>query len=214
MTSVLLADDHALFREGVRLLLKSEGFDVVGEASDGAEAVRLAKELAPDVIVMDLNMPVLNGIEAAQKIRKTIDGAKIILLTMYEDEEYMLEALRMGVNGYVLKSQTNSDLAQTIRMVAEGAFYLGPNIPQSVIDALTNNTQLSSETLTEREWLVIELIAEGNTTVEIARALGLSPKTIESHRSRIMQKLNFDQTSQLVSYAVRSQMARPLRRNT
>src|SRR5690606_25581877 len=170
MTSVLLADDHALFREGVRLLLKSEGFDVIGEASTGEEAVRLAQELSPDVIALDLSMPDLNGIQAAQRIRKNMAGAKIILLTMYEDEEYMLEALRVGVNGYVLKVQTDSDLVQTIRMVSQGAFYLGPNIPQSVIDALTNNTQLASESLTEREWQVVELIADGKTTNEIAQA--------------------------------------------
>lgn len=212
MTSVLLADDHALFREGVRLLLKSEGFDVIGEAATGEEAVRMAEELSPDVIALDLGMPGLNGIQAAQKIRKTMSGAKIILLTMYEDEEYMLEALRVGVNGYVLKVQTDIDLVQTIRMVSQGAFYLGPNIPQSVIDALTNNTQLASESLTEREWQVVELIADGKTTNEIARVLELSPKTIESHRSRIMQKLNLDQTAQLVTFAVRSQMTRSLRR--
>lgn len=212
MTSVLLADDHTLFREGVRLLLKSEGFDVIGEASTGEEAVRMAEELSPDVIALDLSMPGLNGIQAAQKIRKSMSGAKIILLTMYEDEEYMLEALRVGVNGYVLKMQTESDLVQTIRMVAQGAFYLGPNIPQSVIDALTNNTKLASESLTEREWQVVELISEGKTTNEIARILELSPKTIESHRSRIMQKLNLDQTAQLVTFAVRSQMTRSLRR--
>lgn len=212
MTSVLLADDHALFREGVKLLLMSEGFDVVGEAATGEEAVRMAQELSPDVIALDLSMPGLNGIQAAQRIRKNMTGAKIILLTMYEDEEYMLEALRVGVNGYVLKMQTNTDLVQTIRMVSQGAFYLGPNIPQSVIDALTNNTQLASESLTEREWQVVELIADGKTTNEIARALELSPKTIESHRSRIMQKLNLDQTAQLVTFAVRSQMTRSLRR--
>lgn len=205
MTSVLLADDHALFREGVRELLEKEGFDVVGEAKDGVEAVRLAEELHPDVIVLDLSMPGLNGIEAAQQLRQKAAGARIILLTMYEEEEYMLEALRVGVNGYVLKRQTEADLVQTIRMVAEGAFYLGPHIPQAVLDALTNNTQLASDSLTDREWQVVELIAEGRTTNEIARELNLSPKTIESHRSRIMQKLNLDQTAQLVSYAVKQQ---------
>lgn len=209
MTSLLLADDHVLFREGVKLLLEQEGFEIAGEAGDGAEAVRLVWELEPDVIVLDLSMPHLTGIEAAREIRKRMPDAKIILLTMYDDEIYMLEALRVGISGYVLKAQTESDLAHTIREVARGAFYLGPNIPQSVIDALTNNTRLSSETLTERERQVLDLIAAGKSTQQIARTLGLSPKTIESHRGRIMHKLNFTQSSQLVSYAVRSQLSKP-----
>ena len=208
MINVLLADDHPLFREGVRLLLEQEGFNVVGEASDGAEAVALAEQLSPDVITLDLSMPVLNGIQAAQKIRSRTK-AKIILLTMYEDEEYMVEALRVGVNGYVLKMQTESELAYTINVVAEGAFYLGPNIPPSVIEALTNKDKVVSNPITAREQQVIDLIAEGLSTREIAKSLGLSPKTVESHRSRIMQKLHFKQTSQLVCYAVRSQLSKP-----
>jgi DNA-binding NarL/FixJ family response regulator len=213
MTRILLADDHALYREGLRLLLEREGLSVIGEAADGGEAVQLTLELLPDVILLDLSMPVLNGIEAARKIRKALPEAKIVLLTMHEEEACILEALKVGVSGYVFKTQTDRDLIHTIEVVADGAFYLGPNIPHSVIDALTHNPSHASEALTEREQQVVDLIANGKTSREIAEVLHLSPKTIESHRSRIMQKLKLEQTTQLVCYAVRAQMHRaaPLR---
>src|SRR5688572_6044831 len=201
MTRILLADDHALYREGLRLLLEREGLEIVGEAADGSEAVRLTFELLPDVVVMDLSMPVYNGIEATAKIRKALPNAKIVLMSMHEDESSILEALKVGVNGYVFKSQTDRDLIHTLEVVANGAFYLGPNIPHSVIDALTHNNSQISEALTEREQQIVELIAEGKTSREIAGVLHLSPKTIESHRARIMQKLKLEQTTQLVCYA-------------
>jgi two-component system, NarL family, response regulator NreC len=208
MTRILLADDHALYREGLKLLLEREGLTVIGEAADGGEAVRLALELLPDITLMDLSMPVYNGIEAAARIRKALPDAKIILLTMHEDEVTILEALKVGVSGYVFKTQTDRDLIHTIEVVANGAFYLGPNIPHSVIDALTRNYSPASEALTEREQQVVDLIADGKTSREIAGILQLSPKTIESHRSRIMQKLKFEQMPQLICYAVRAQMHR------
>lgn len=208
MTRILLADDHALYREGLRLLLERGGLTVVGEAADGGEAVRLALELLPDITLMDLSMPVYNGIEAAARIHKALPDAKIVLLTMHEDETTILEALKVGVSGYVFKSQTDRDLMHTIEVVANGAFYLGPNIPHSVIDALTHNRSQTSDALTDREHQVIDLIADGKTSREIAETLHLSAKTIESHRSRIMHKLKFDQTTQLVCYAVRAQMHR------
>ena len=213
MIRILLADDHALYREGLRLLLEREGLEIIGEAADGGEAVRLTFELLPDVVVMDLSMPVYNGIEATAKIRKALPNAKIVLLSMHEDEGSILEALKVGVNGYVFKSQTDRDLIHTIEVVANGAFYLGPNIPHSVIDALTHNNSQVSEALTEREQQVVDLIANGKTSREIAEILHLSPKTIESHRSRIMQKLKLHQTTELICYAVRAQMHRmaPLR---
>jgi two-component system response regulator NreC len=208
MTRILLADDHTLYREGLKLLLEREGLTVVGEAADGGEAVRLALELLPDVTLMDLSMPVYNGIEAAARIRKALPDAKIVLLTMHEDEVTILEALKVGVSGYVFKTQTDRDLIHTIEVVTNGAFYLGPNIPHSVIDALTRNYSPGSEALTEREQQVVDLIADGKTSREIAGILHLSPKTIESHRSRIMQKLKFEQMPQLICYAVRAQMHR------
>ncbi|HEY0961609.1 MAG TPA: response regulator transcription factor [Pseudomonadales bacterium] len=214
MIRILLADDHALYREGLRLLLERAGsFTIVGEAADGGEAVRLAFELLPDVILLDISMPVYNGIEATARIRKAWPHAKIVLLSMHEDETTILEALKAGVNGYVFKTQTERDLVHTIEVVADGAFFLGPNIPHSVIDALTHNASHVSDALTEREQQIVALIADGKTSREIAEILHLSPKTIESHRARIMQKLKLQQTTQLVCYAVRAQMQRlaPLR---
>lgn len=206
MTSILLADDHALFRAGVRLLLEREGFSVVGEAVDGPEAVRLAAELSPDVVLLDLSMPGLTGIEVARLIRSTRSKTKIIMLSMYDDEAFMLEALHAGINGFVLKARSSMELVFAIREAMRGAFYLGPDIPKTVIDALTNNTSLPSQSLSAREKQVVSLVATGASTKEIGLQLGLSPKTIESHRSRIMQKLGFTQTSQLVRYAVRLQL--------
>ncbi|MDY6981965.1 MAG: response regulator transcription factor, partial [Pseudomonadota bacterium] len=170
-------------------------------------------ELLPDVIVMDVRMPIYDGIEATTKIRKMLPHAKIVLLSMHEDEATILDALKAGVNGYVFKTQTDRDLVHTIEVVADGAFYLGPNIPPGVIDALTHNGAHVADALTEREQGIVELIADGKTSREIAEILHLSPKTIESHRARIMQKLKLQQTTQLVSYAVRAQMQRlaPLR---
>ena len=208
MTGVLIADDHALFRAGVRLLLEREGFEVLGEAADGPATVRLAAELSPDVILLDLSMPGLTGIEAAQLIRSAQSKTKIIMLTMYNDEAFMLEALHAGMSGFVLKARSAIELVFAIREAIRGAFYLGPDIPKTVIDALTNNTSLPSQSLSTREKQVVGLVSMGVSTKQIGVQLGLSPKTIESHRSRIMQKLGFTQTSQLVRYAVRLQMIR------
>lgn len=209
MTRILLADDHALYRESLRLLLERAGsFMIVGEAADGGEAIRLAFELVPDLILMDISMPVYNGIEATRRIRRALPDAKIVLLSMHEDQVTILEALKAGVNGYVFKTQTDRDLVHTIEVVANGAFYLGPNIPHGVIGALTHGGAHVSEALTEREQRIVELIADGKTSRAIAEILHLSPKTIESHRARIMHKLKLQQTTQLVSYAVRAQMQR------
>jgi len=204
-TRVLLADDHTLFREGTRAILEREGFDVIGEASDGAMAVRLVQELHPDVAVLDIGMPVLNGIEAVKEIRRSVQGTHTVLLTVHEDEIYMVEALKAGAHGYVLKTQSDSDLVQSIRAVALGAIYLAPGISGRVMHTITSNSQ-SSEELSVRERQVLEMIAQGKTTREIAATLSLSPKTIESHRGRIMQKLDLHQMAQLVSYAVRHQL--------
>lgn len=208
MTGILIADDHALFRAGVKLLLEREGFSVVGEAADGPATVRLAAELLPDVVLLDLSMPGLTGIEVARSIRSAQSKAKIIMLTMYDDEAFILEALQAGMSGFVLKARSALELVFAIREAMRGSFYLGPDIPKSVIDALTNNTSLPSQSLTARERQVVGLVSMGASTKEIGVELGLSPKTIESHRSRIMQKLGFTQTSQLVRYAVRLQMIR------
>jgi len=206
MTRVLLADDHALLREGVRLLLERSGFEVVGEASDGAQAVELTASLAPDVLVLDMSMPKLNGVEAARLIRHGNPSVKMVLLTMHRDEGELLEALRAGVNGCVLKEHAAQELVHAIRETARGAFYLAPDIPGTIIQALADNTRLASQSLSPREKEVVKLIAEGKSNREIAAQLLLSPKTVESHRSRIMQKLSINQTAQLVCYAVREHL--------
>ncbi|MES2606337.1 MAG: response regulator transcription factor [Pseudomonadota bacterium] len=209
MIRILLADDHALYRDGLKILLEQrEGLAVIGEATDGGEAVRMAEELRPDVCVLDMSMQVLNGIDATREIRKRVPDAKIVLLSMHEEEAYILAALKVGASGYVFKTQTDRDLIHTIEMVAKGAFYLGPNIPHSVIDALTHNTTQVNDVLTERELQVVKLIGDGMSYREIAGILGLSPKTVESHRGRIMQKLKLEQTTQLICYAVRAQISK------
>ena len=203
MHRILIADDHPMFRQGLRSLLEREGFEVVGEAADGHEAARLARQLNPSIAVLDLGMPSLNGIEAARDIYKRAPGTQVVLLTMYEDDAYVLEALRAGIRGYVLKAQAASDLLAAIREVLRGAVYLSPGISEAVINAYMSKAELPPDPLTDRERQVLQLVAEGNTTKQIAATLGVSVKTAESHRTRMMQKLAIHETASLVRYAIR-----------
>jgi len=200
---ILLADDHTMFRESLKALLEREGFEVLGEASDGREAVRLARRLQPDLTVLDLGMQLLNGIGAAREIHKHCPQSLTILLTMYEEEAYVLEALQVGVRGYVLKAQAAADLVRAIQEVSHGSIYLSPGISRAVVDAFLNKTNFKEDPLTERERQVLQLIAEGKSTKEVALILGVSFKTAESHRMRIMGKLEIHNTAGLVLYAVR-----------
>lgn len=206
---VLLADDHPIVREGFRALLTQEGFRVVGEASNGHEAVRLARALHPDVAVLDLSMPLLNGLEAAKAILQTSPGTRTILVTMYTEDCYVLEAMRVGVRGYVVKQQAVKDLVTAIREVAGGAIYLSPSISQAVVQAYLDKTDLPPDPLSSRERQVLQLVAEGKTTKEIAQLLGISVKTAESHRTHIMEKLNIHETAGLVRYAIRRGLIQP-----
>jgi len=203
MQTVMLADDHPMFRQGLKALLEREGFDVVAEAADGHEAVRLARQLNPSIAVLDIGMPLLNGIDAARDIHKQASDTEVVLLTMYEEEAYVLEALRAGIRGYVLKAQAASDLVGAIREVQRGAVYLSPGISKTVVDAYVGKSELPPDPLTDRERQVLQLVAEGKTTKEVAEVLGLSVKTADSHRTRIMQKLEIHETASLVRYAIR-----------
>jgi DNA-binding NarL/FixJ family response regulator len=201
--TVMLADDHPMFRQGLKALLEREGFEVVAEAADGHEAVRLARQLNPSIAVLDIGMPLLNGIDAARDIHKQASDTEVVLLTMYEEEAYVLEALRAGIRGYVLKAQAASDLVGAIREVQRGAVYLSPGISKTVVDAYVGKSELPPDPLTDRERQVLQLVAEGKTTKEVAEVLGLSVKTADSHRTRIMQKLEIHETASLVRYAIR-----------
>lgn len=200
---VLLADDHLIVRQGCKGLLEREGFDVVAEASDGHEAVRLAQTLCPDVAVLDLAMPLMNGLEASQEILHASPRTRSVLLTMYTDDHYVIQALRAGIRGYVVKTQAATDLVQAIQEVTKGAIYLSPSISRAVVEAYLAKTELPPEPLTPRERQVLQLLAEGKTAKEMAELLGISIKTIESHRTRIKEKLDIHETAGLVRYAIR-----------
>lgn len=201
--TLLLADDHPLVRQGIRSLLQREGFEIVGEASDGMEAIRLAEEHQPDVMVTDLSMPTMNGISAIAQIRRISPRTKIIVLTMYTDEHHVLEALRAGVKGCVSKTQASEHLLLAVREVCTGGVYLSPSVSGAVVQAYLAKTDTPYDPLTDRERQVLQLVAEGNTTKEIAVIIGVSPKTAETHRVKVMEKLDIHSTAGLVRYAIR-----------
>ena len=206
---VLLADDHQIVRQGLRALLEKAGHSVVGEAADGREACELAQKLQPNVAVLDLAMPLLNGLDAIGEIRRVSPGTLTILLTMYTDRPYVLRALQAGAKGYVLKSQAADDLVRAIREVWAGAVYLSPGVAVGLVDAYLSKDAEPKEPLTARERQVLQLVAEGKTTKAIAAMLGITFKTVESHRNRIMKKLDIHQTAGLVRYAIRRGLLRP-----
>jgi DNA-binding NarL/FixJ family response regulator len=206
---VILADDHPMFRQGLKAILERMGIEVKGEASDGRQAVELTRKLQPDVAVLDLSMPLMNGIGAAREIVREKSKTKIVLLTMHTEDQYVLEALRSGVRGYVLKTRAAEELVQAIRDVSKGLTFLSSGISQTVVDAFLSKKNISSEPLTSRELQVLQLIAEGKSTKEAAALLDITFKTAESHRTRIMGKLNIHETAGLVRYAVRRGLIQP-----
>ena len=206
---ILLADDHILVRDGIKVTLEVNGFKIIGEASDGREAVRMVRELKPDVAVFDVSMPNLNGVDAARIAIKESPGIKIVLLTVHIENEYVDEALRAGVSGYVLKKQATADLIKAIQEVSAGNIYLSPGISRAVMEAFRSGKELAARTLTAREREVLQLIAEGKTTKEIGGVLGISVKTAETHRSRVMDKLEIRDTAGLVRYAIRMGLVSP-----
>lgn len=207
--TIILADDHLLVRQGLRALLEREKVEVVGEAADGLEAIRLAQQHQPDVVILDLAMPTLNGIGAAVEIRRVSPRTKIILLTMHTEEHYVLEALRAGVKGCVWKSQAAEQLLQAIRDVYSGGMYLSSIVSGTVVKAYLSKTDLPYDPLTAREQQVLQLIAEEKTTKDIATILGVTTKTAESHRTTLMEKLDIHSAAGLVRYAVRRGVVQP-----
>jgi DNA-binding NarL/FixJ family response regulator len=207
---VLLADDHAIVREGLRSVLEKEpDLVVVAEAGDGREALRLAQEACPDVAALDLSMPLLNGLEAARQLVDRDRGPRPILLTMHAEEPYVLEALRAGVRGYVLKGDAGADLVRAIREVAAGRVYLSPKISPAVVEALRAPLAPPDAPLTAREREVLQLVAEGKTTKEVAAILGVSVKTADAHRTRLMQKLDLHDVASLTRFAIRHGIIQP-----
>jgi two-component system, NarL family, response regulator NreC len=206
---IVLADDHVLVRQSLKSLLEREGHLVVGEASEGKQALSHVQSLRPDIAILDISMPILNGLNAAREIKKAFPKTKTILLTQHDEDQYICEALEAGVRGYVLKSQVAGDLLEAIRQVSRGQVYLSPGVSRAVMEAYRSKSERPKHSLTLRERQVLQLIAEGKSTKEVASLLGISVKTAESHRTRLMQKLDIHETASLVRYAVRCGMVQP-----
>jgi DNA-binding NarL/FixJ family response regulator len=206
---VLLADDHTLIRAGLRMVVEAQpDLSVVAEANNGREAVAMAQDLRPDVVVMDIGMPSLNGIEAAREIRKTLPDTQIVMLSMHSDEGYVLRALNAGAKAYLLKDSAEADLAQAIRAVAAGKSFFSPAVGRVLLEDYMRKLQRtgaedSYELLSPREREILQLVAEGKSSKEIATLLNLSVYTVETHRAHVMQKLNLRGIPELILYAVR-----------
>jgi DNA-binding NarL/FixJ family response regulator len=211
---VLIADDHAIVREGIRMILDShEDIEVVGEAADGRETIVQVEKLAPDVVLMDIAMPGLGGLEATLEIVKAHPDSKVLVLTQYDDSEYIFRFLKAGAAGYVLKKTVGSDLVAAIRAVAQGKSFIDPTIADRVIKGYLHPEVSSDETLydrlSDREKTVFKLIAEGYTSRQIADTLFLSVKTVMTHRANIMDKLALHNRAELIKYAIRRGLITP-----
>ncbi|MCP4022835.1 MAG: response regulator transcription factor [Desulfobacteraceae bacterium] len=205
---IIIADDHTIVRQGLRKLLEEEEcLKIIGEAMDGREAVKKVQELKPDVVIMDIAMPVLNGIEAARQIKRSALETKVVILSMHDHNRYIRELLSIGVSGYLLKNSVSSDIIKAILSAVKGEIYLSPSISNQVIEDYVGMNQKTSQeelynTLTNREREVFQMLVEGYPTKEIADMLCLSPSTVKSHRSNIMEKLKMDNISKLIQYAI------------
>jgi two-component system response regulator NreC len=211
---VLIVDDHTIVRHGLsRSIQQQEDMEVVGQAGDGRAAVEMAKKVSPNVILMDVSMPYLNGIEATREILRECPGVRIIALSMHSAKRYVREMFRAGASGYLLKDCEFDELVQTIRLIAEGQTYISPSISQIVVENYAHKTQEERDNafsvLTQREREVLQLMAEGNSTKQIAMRLFISPKTVEAHRLRIMNKLDIDNVALLTKYAIQEGLTPP-----
>lgn len=205
---ILIAEDHTILREGLRMLLtSSSNFEVCGEAKDGLEAIRLGDHLKPDLILMDLSMPRMNGMAAIEAIKKSCPGTKILVLTVHKTEEYILATLKAGADGYVLKDATHRELMLAIECVLSGKLYLASSVSEKVIEGYlegkkTLKTQSAWEALTQREREILKMVAEGYKNKDIADYLYISPKTVEKHRANLMKKLNLHSATELTVFAM------------
>ena len=206
---VILADDHLLVRQGLRLVLEKEHIEVLGEASDGLEAIRLIQELRPEIAVLDLDMPGLDGLAVLRESARACPQTRTVILTRHMEEPYAVEALRIGARGYVLKTQASTDLVAAIRHVHRGEVYLSPKISKAVVQAYLSNTDAPNGKLSVRERQVLQLVGEGHSTKKIATLLGISVKTADTHRAKLMAKLDIHQTAGLVRYAIRNGLLEP-----
>ncbi len=203
---ILVADDHALVREGIRALLSlSNDLEVVGEAADGQEAIAAARRLRPDVVLMDINMPGLGGLEATLAIRRESPQAKILVLTQYDDREYVARFLKSGAAGYILKNAAGAELTSAVRAVYRGGLVVDPSLARVLLEAESPGAGGDQRygSLTEREKQVLKLVAEGKSNKEVAQVLGISVKTAMSHRERVMQKLDIHNRTELVKFALK-----------
>jgi len=206
-TRVLVADDHTMIRQGLISILRAQDeFEVVGEAKDGNEAVEKALGSRPDVVVLDLSMPRLNGLEAARRIRKALPRTRILVLTMHDDEEYVLRTVRAGASGYVVKDGAASELVAAIRAVSAGQGYFGPQASRALADTYERGGLAPDdpyERLTAREREVFQLLVEGRTNAQVAEILFISPKTVDNHRTHLMARLGVHSTAELIRFAAR-----------
>ena len=206
---IVLADDHTLFRQGVRRVLEEQaGWDVVAEASDGADAVRRTLDLEPHVVILDIAMPRLNGVEATRQIVKRLPGVRILIVSMYSDDVYVTQALEAGAHGFILKDAADADLVRAVKDLAAGRSFFSPAVAKVMLDDYVRHLSARGitdrfDSLSEREREVFQLIAEGHSNKDIAVLLHVSPGTVETHRARIMEKLDVHSASEIVLYAVR-----------
>jgi two-component system response regulator NreC len=208
MITIVLADDHHVVRQGLRALLEAEtDFSVLGETGDGLDALRLVEQLNPNVLVLDLMMPGLNGLEVARQLARRSPATRIVILSMYSNEAYVLEALGNGASAYVLKDSNSADLVHAVREVAAGRRYLSPPLSDRAIEAYQEKAKAATldkyDMLTTREREVLQLVAEGHTSTDIAARLGISSRTAEAHRSNLMHKLGIHTQADLIRYALR-----------